>query len=284
MAARPDEWGGPPASPLQVSEVRAGRAHRLHRVKMLEPAICRVNAGIKRVFMGGQQMAIGPGEWLLLPAQLAVDIENEPDSQGYFAQVLGFPRQLLAEFQLAHAGHFPPQPGQRQLAHWRIRPDARLDTAWQRLIRSCAEGEAALLQRHLLHEVFLILGLRGLLWPLLSHAESSLAERLQVFLMAAPPGEWTQEKAAAYFHVSVATLRRHLAAEGRSFRAILDECRMLRALNQLQSTRQAIDTIADACGYASTARFSSRFRAHFGLSPHALRKALVSPAPMRRPS
>ncbi|MFM2074678.1 MAG: hypothetical protein RJB34_983 [Pseudomonadota bacterium] len=265
-----------PLAPLsiQISLIQARQAHRLHRVNMLDPGLCRVNHGIKRVFWGGQAVAVGAGQWLLLPCNVAIDIENEPDVNGYFAQVLSFPHRLVSEFHEGFAQYLPHATGQPGLQDWRINRQPRLDVAWHRLLQSLAEQEDLVLQRHLFHEVLLILGLSGHLRPLLTQGKGGLSTRVQQLLMSDPASDWAQDAVADAFHMSSPTLRRRLATEGQSFREILDSVRMGQALNHLQTTRRSIDEIANACGYASASRFAVRFKQRFGLSPRALRKAI----------
>jgi AraC-like DNA-binding protein len=265
----------PAPQSLQISLIQARQQHRLHRVQMLEPGLCRVSHGTKRVFLGEQSVAVGAGQWLLLPANIALDIDNEPDARGYLAQVLSIPQQLVSEFHQGHAQHWSnATAGQIGLRDWRMARHPRLDAAWQRLLQSLVDQEPVALQKHLLHEVLLILGLSGHLQPLLGHADGGLSMRLQQLLMSDPSADWSQDAVAARFHMSSPTLRRHLAAEGQTFREILDSVRMAYALSHLQTTRRSIDDIAHACGYASASRFAVRFRQRFGLSPRALRQAI----------
>ncbi len=262
------------ASRIQLSLIQARQTHRLHRVNMLEPGICRINKGTKRVFLGEQSVAIHTGQWLLLPAHTPLDVENEPGPQGYFAQMLNFESSLISEFYQQYAQHLPKTTQQFGLQQWRIEQNVRLDITWQRLLQSLAEQEAPLLQKHLLYELLLVLGLSGQLWQLLDHSDTKLSMRIQQLLISDPAASWSQDTVAQHFHMSSPTLRRHLSAEGQTFRSILNSVRMAHALGHLQTTRQSIEDIAHACGYTSASRFSSRFREQFGLSPKALRKAI----------
>ncbi len=259
---------------LQVSLIQARHAHRLHRVHMLEPGICRVNHGTKRVQLGEQGVAVSGGQWVLLPAQLPMQVENVPGAQGYQAQVLTFPQALLTEFHQRHATHWHPPARPPGIPQWALPANARLDAAWQRLQQSLADQEPALLQLHLLQEMWLLLALSGQLWPLLSPPNAGISWRVQQVLMADPSTDWAQETVAARLCMSSPTLRRRLAAEGQSFREILESVRMAHALNHLQTTRRRIEDIALACGYASPSRFAERFRRRYGMSPRELRKAL----------
>lgn len=260
---------------LQISLIHAQQQHRLHQVQMLEPSLCRVSHGTKRVFLGEQSVAVGAGQWLLLPANVAFDIENKPDARGYLAQVLSFSQQLVSEFHLGHAQHLPDTTTERiGLRNWHIEQYPRLDVVWLRLLQSLTDQEPLPLQKHLLFELLLTLGLSGHLWPLLGRADGRLSLLVRHMLMANPSYNWSQAVVATRFHMSSPTLRRHLATEGQTFREILESVRMAYALSRLQTTRSSINDIANDCGYASASRFAVRFRQRFGLSPRALRKSI----------
>lgn len=82
---------------------------------------------------------------------------------------------------------------------------------------------------------------------------------------------WTAAIVARQLHMSEATLRRHLAAEGNSFSSLLADVRMSHALSLLQSTDLPVGNIAHDVGYESASRFATRFRKRFGFAPTAVR-------------
>ncbi len=259
---------------IQFSRIEACHAHRIRCVKMSSPGLCRVHHGTKRVVVGKEEVAITAGQWLLLPPHIPLEIENIPGPQGYSASVLGFPQSLLSDFRRAFAQHLPALVPATCLTHWRVPPDPQRDAAWERLSCSLAASDAPVLQHHRLNEVLLMLGLAGLLSPLLNLADAGLSERIKQLILSDLAGEWSQARVAAHCCMSAPTLRRHLAAEGHTFRVILEDARMAQALHYVQSTQRSIEAIAQACGYASPSRFAVRFRTRFGLSPRSLRKAM----------
>jgi isopentenyl-diphosphate delta-isomerase type 1 len=70
-----------------------------------------------------------------------------------------------------------------------------------------------------------------------------------------------------------AALRR-LQEEGTSASQCVRDARLERALNLLQTTRQPIGHIAEACGYLSHSRFSAAFEQQFGILPIKLRQQI----------
>jgi len=100
--------------------------------------------------------------------------------------------------------------------------------------------------------------------------DPSLAARIRLLVSQAPARNWTSRDFELALHVSGATLRRRLAQEETSLRAILKETRLHHALGLLQSSRRPLKSIALACGYQSLASFSRGFAAQFGVAPAAV--------------
>ena len=116
-----------------------------------------------------------------------------------------------------------------------------------------------------------------LLWPgergfhFLPPAALSPGQRVRRLLSAHPSADWSMERLAHETATSIATLRRRLAAEGVTYRNLVQDVRMSHALAMLQNTDVPVLQIAQAAGYASASRFSARFRARFGYLPTDIR-------------
>lgn len=78
---------------------------------------------------------------------------------------------------------------------------------------------------------------------------------------------------AAGLHLDVRTLRRRLAAEGTSFREVLDEVRHHRAL-ELLAQRAPVSEVARELGYSETATFSRSFTRWEGTPPSRVRRMM----------
>ncbi|AVZ38225.1 MULTISPECIES: AraC family transcriptional regulator [unclassified Dietzia] len=77
---------------------------------------------------------------------------------------------------------------------------------------------------------------------------------------------------AGELHIDVRTLRRRLAAEGTSFRRLLDEVRHHRAL-ELLALRVPVSEVARELGYSETATFTRTFIRWEGVPPSRARRA-----------
>jgi AraC-like DNA-binding protein len=84
-------------------------------------------------------------------------------------------------------------------------------------------------------------------------------------------GQVSAEAAAARLAISPRTLSRHLAREGTSFQAVLDETRFATARELLALTDLPVGDVAQALSYATHGAFVGAFRRWSGQSPSAWR-------------
>jgi AraC-like DNA-binding protein len=99
---------------------------------------------------------------------------------------------------------------------------------------------------------------------------ASLAGRVRVELTRGDAGA-TLERVARRLGASTRTLKRRLAEEGTSFRAISDEARRQKALLLLDDRRVPLAEVAERLGYSDVANFTRAFRRWTGKSPGAFR-------------
>ena len=108
--------------------------------------------------------------------------------------------------------------------------------------------------------------------------EAEIVEDVIAVLRAAGPDIPTQQQAAATLCISARSMRRQLKEQGQSFRSLVDEVRMRRALEGLRDPAKSIREIAEACGFSELRGFYSAFQRWTGVSPAAWRKAQLGPA------
>lgn len=103
------------------------------------------------------------------------------------------------------------------------------------------------------------------------HARTGLAGRVRdelVTHIATAPGA---DQVAAMLHISGRTLRKRLAAEGTSFRRLLDEVREHLAEELLITAGLPVEQIACRLGYVEVSSFSQAFRRWKGMGPREFR-------------
>ena len=81
--------------------------------------------------------------------------------------------------------------------------------------------------------------------------------------------------ADGYHGTSLATLKRRLRAEGKSYRSIVDEVRMVLAYEYLVMSPMVIKEAAYLLHYDNPGNFCRAFRRWFGTTPEAFRQSPV---------
>jgi AraC-like DNA-binding protein len=78
--------------------------------------------------------------------------------------------------------------------------------------------------------------------------------------------------AAQMMQMSNRTLQRHLDREGLSYRSLVTQVRMDRAVRLVKEAHAPLKRISSDLGYSDPAHFTRAFSAQFGCSPSVLRK------------
>ena len=95
-----------------------------------------------------------------------------------------------------------------------------------------------------------------------------LTARIRRRLRKSSPANWPDVAALArQFHLSEATLRRRLEAEGQSYRQIIADLRKDMAISLLADPRLSIADVASQSGFAETSAFYRAFRKWTGACP-----------------
>ena len=100
---------------------------------------------------------------------------------------------------------------------------------------------------------------------------SRLSAKVRSLLMRKGGTAHSLERVADALHLSSRTLKRHLAAEGTTFKQLLDEARRDVALRLIGSD-MSLDVVAERLGYSDLANFTRAFRRWTGKTPGAVRR------------
>lgn len=253
-------------------QVVQGSGRPLWRVFVEFPTLLVVRAGTKHLRLDGRELVVGEGQLLLLAGGSEVEVTNALPAVGPFiGQSLSIDPALCAQVESLGARLRPV--AEAQLI---AEPSAHLQAAFQRALAACDElaGVPEAIARHHLHEVLLALAVDGWRFDLRGLARVSTRVRRLVGVEATR--RWKAGAVARQLGMSEATLRRRLERERTTFRRLLQEVRMGRALVLLQSSELPVVQIAFEVGYESVSQFSARFRRHFGQSPRELRASPLS--------
>ena len=191
------------------------------------------------------------------------DVENVPDDgMPYRAWAIPFPWNVVDMARGLVTGNTLSSASSEQAGVGEVSSIAEVLRTY---IRDAAETEPALKNYRLLG-ILLALFRAGHDSFILA-SDPSLSARIRVTVSANPAREWTSANFEEVFHLSGATLRRRLAAEGTSLRALIQEARLHSALVHLQTTRNPLKAVAFAHGYRTVAAFRRNFAERFGLDP-----------------
>jgi AraC-like DNA-binding protein len=253
------------------SPVIAHHAYRVNAIAIDQPALILPLAGTKRVELGAERGRIEPGAYLMIHQATSLQIENLPPphaGEPYSAWAIGFPWRIVELARTLLTPHLEAVADTRPtpaFTHGGIEP---LLPALQQLLQvtgADAVPDAALID-HALLGVLIALARNGH-GHFLRASDPSMSARIRLLVSSAPDREWTSADFEQALHVSGATLRRKLAQENTSLRALLLEARLHHGLALLQTSRKPLKSVALACGYRSVPSFTRNFIARFGIDP-----------------
>jgi AraC-like DNA-binding protein len=100
---------------------------------------------------------------------------------------------------------------------------------------------------------------------------TGLSGQVRDLMLPNPADPPNADQIAALLAMSPRTLRHRLAAEGTSYRELLDEIRQRLAEEMLLTARLTVAETAQRLGYLELSSFSQAFRRWYGMSPRAYR-------------
>lgn len=244
-------------------------AHELRQVQMRQVNLVCITHGHKDLWHQDAWQRHQPGELLLFAAQTQWRLHNHPGTSGsYKAQVLAVPDAWVQKFNQQQPDH-----AAQRVNHLATMPlNGWLLQAWQRVSDPALAEASEALTQHRVMELLLVLAESGLSFDFDEGAQ--LQNRIHALIHHNPGQNWNVSNLAERFHMSSSTLLRRLQEEGTSASQCVRDARLERALNLLQTTRQPIGHIAEACGYLSHSRFSAAFEQQFGILPIKLRQQI----------
>jgi len=242
---------------------------RFRAIELPCPIIGIMLRGLKEVWLGDTTHVFEPGTVFVLPGRVPMDVVNIPSgpTSSYESLLLEVPALPAGMAPLTGSEKTSLRDGDRQ---FRVPLDPDLvDTLIHAATAIASEvlGEAVKAVR--LTEVLTLLRPLPAARPLF---EASLPDEVAWLVGSAPSEAWTVERVADHLCLGASTLRRRLAAEGTSFRAIV-RAERLRAGQSALAAGMSSFAAAEAAGYASRSHFARRYRESFGQSPSGRRPA-----------
>lgn len=266
------ERGLPLRRPAVAGEPAAGGAGHFH----LAPELFVQLTGSTRFFFPGEEIELAAGEALLLPPRLMHDERVRGAAGEPFCNAVVYAEGGMLSCHLAHEA----RPGRPGIAHLESRrhPQAARVHDWLAEAARLGPEEAdrwAATQRRALLAAALAGAMRALDDADPGTAEPPLVARIRVMVQnqlgdhrlgvrhLAEQLGYTADHLSHVFRI----------ATGEPLVGYINAQRMERAGRLLRDTTMAGKAIAWACGYTTHSYFIRTFRAHFGTTPDAWRRA-----------
>ncbi|ALK32444.1 helix-turn-helix transcriptional regulator [Burkholderia plantarii] len=209
---------------------------------------------------------VRPGEILLVPTARNIDVRYIPDpDQGEFVALsVGLLDEQLEAARLLLAA--PPPPGTDEIA---AVPFETVLSPLMRWAEAMRHGRRTL---SLLAMLEIVISLHESGYITLLHPRApSLATTIRRAVARDPAHGWSSAELEALTGLSGPTLRRHMAEEQTTLRAVIADARIAQALRLLMTSRLPLKTVASRVGYSSLASFSRQFVERYGTEPSSFR-------------
>jgi AraC-like DNA-binding protein len=242
--------------------------YRLHAVDIDQPALIIPLAGTKILTEGQLSTELGSGRYLMIHRALRCTVQNIPDQGVYRAWCIPFPWRVIDLARSLLAAH-APLPAPATGPNHSCGELAPLHAELRQLLAALCGGTGSSAMDHALLGVLLALH-RGGDDQFRLAQDLSVAASIRLIVGGAPGRDWCSADMEERLHMSGATLRRRLAEEETSLRAVLRDARLHHALALLQTTRRPLRAIALECGYRSLPSFMRQFEARFAVAPAAV--------------
>lgn len=93
---------------LTAAEITTRRLCRLHRVRLFSPALCRVKRGSKVIVQGESRVLATPQQLIVLPADVELEVINQPENGLFCSDLLSLTPELLTRFKTRYLSEPPP--------------------------------------------------------------------------------------------------------------------------------------------------------------------------------
>ncbi len=234
------------------------------------PAIIYVRQGCKYIETSDSKISVSENQAVIFTPGQILGIRNRPDaSSDYLADVFTFDAELIKKCYSSIDLHTPANSNLSAISVNTAMQDA-FSKAKQDLIQQEIPNNII---QHRATELLLWLNEAGVHFNIAN--EPTLNDRVRKLLLSDLARNWRASEVAQHMGMSEPSLRRHLSETSTTFKDILTEARLGRALDLLQTTSLPVTEIAYEIGYGSPSSFTERFKSRFEIPPTAIRKKIV---------
>ena len=205
---------------------RCHAAQCLTRMSIRVPSLMLPLNGTKIIETGGQRFSAEPGEFLILPPGIEIDVKNLPDlkTRLFASALLVFDEGTISQFGQLYGKEFskksmPPQ--------WKATGTEQFYSAIFDWVSYSHEFGASIAQtRHRMAEMLMILCDHGVAGNLLFQNRLETRHKVKHMLALDPGKNWRVADLTRALGKSESTLRRELRHEQTQFRLLLEEVRL----------------------------------------------------------
>lgn len=250
---------------LPFSVYSSVHEQKLLDVPIAKPLLIVVISGDKELGKNNE-IRCQSGEFIFLSDSPSINMRNIPKDNAYFAMLIEFSYEDFDGI---------PNVGTEKAEYFIGEVALALEKSLQQFVECAAwapKNICALRKKEILMLIYHL----GYTDVVSMMGKQKISHRIHDLFHEKNFHDVTTDYICKRLAMSESTLRRKLISEGTSVQDIKDRARLGLGLHLLQTTAEPIGLVAEKCGYYSQSRFTSRFKAHFGLTPSELRKTKMT--------
>jgi hypothetical protein len=140
-------------------------------------------------------MQATPQQLIILPADVELEVINQPDNGLFCSDLLSLTADLLADFKARYMSE-PPRPADVIMRA----DDPELSFMWQNVLQA-VRGDSTELQHHQTMGLLLALQQAGYAGPLLNERQQDLTAQVRQIIMLSPAEAWSVPRVAKMLFV-----------------------------------------------------------------------------------
>lgn len=224
----------------------------------------------------GEQFELQAGDFTLYNSSDLRSAEAIPGENGFKAVALVFDISLFCEFKKAHPG-LHSEAEHRRFYPFSPESNSEITQLKNTLLALVSRNAPDYTQSHIAMALLsLMVEVQPDILSIIDDASSLTASQKAIkYIEKNIEKDITLEGLAAHMSMSIATLKRRLAAENLSFSQILKVKRINYAATQLRVSQKSITEIAFESGFKSAAHFSTAFKSIYNITPKDFRNQVV---------
>ncbi|EGQ8145621.1 TPA: helix-turn-helix domain-containing protein [Vibrio parahaemolyticus] len=224
----------------------------------------------------GEQFELQAGDFTLYNSSDLRSAEAIPGENGFKAVALVFDISLFCEFKKTHPG-LHSEAEHRRFYPFSPESNSEITQLKNTLLVLASRNAPDYTQSHIAMALLsLMVEVQPDILSIIDDASSLTASQKAIkYIEKNIEKDITLEGLAAHMSMSIATLKRRLAAENLSFSQILKVKRINYAATQLRVSQKSITEIAFESGFKSAAHFSTAFKSIYNITPKDFRNQVV---------